>query len=48
MAYSTDPHPERGHSPATAATGKTTLLEHLLFQGGAIGKPETIESGQGL
>jgi elongation factor G len=27
-------------------TGKTTLLEHLLFQGGAISKPETIESGK--
>jgi elongation factor G len=27
-------------------TGKTTLLEHLLFQGGAIPKPETIESGK--
>jgi elongation factor G len=27
-------------------TGKTTLLEHLLFQGGAIPKPETIESGR--
>lgn len=24
-------------------TGKTTLLEHLLFQGGAIPKPETID-----
>ncbi|HCO48950.1 MAG TPA: elongation factor G [Spirochaetaceae bacterium] len=28
------------------STGKTTLLEHLLFQGGAIAKPETIESGK--
>jgi elongation factor G len=27
-------------------TGKTTLLEHLLFQGSAIPKPETIESGK--
>jgi len=27
-------------------TGKTTLLEHLLFQGGVIAKPETIESGK--
>jgi elongation factor G len=27
-------------------TGKTTLLEHLLFQGGAIPKPETIDSGK--
>jgi elongation factor G len=27
-------------------TGKTTLLEHLLFSGGAIAKPETIESGK--
>ena len=26
------------------STGKTSLLEHILFQGGAIGKPETIES----
>ena len=28
------------------STGKTTLLEHILFQGGAIAKPETIESGK--
>ncbi len=28
------------------STGKTTLLEHILFQGGAISKPETIESGK--
>jgi elongation factor G len=27
-------------------TGKTTLLEHLLFQGSAIPRPETIESGK--
>ncbi len=27
-------------------TGKTTLLEHLLFQGGSISKPESIESGK--
>jgi len=27
-------------------TGKTTLLEHLLFQGGSIAKPETIDSGK--
>ena len=27
-------------------TGKTTLLEHLLFQGGVIAKPETIETGK--
>ncbi|MDP2815064.1 MAG: elongation factor G [Rectinemataceae bacterium] len=27
-------------------TGKTTLLEHLLFQGGVIPKPETIDSGK--
>ncbi|MGA2546374.1 MAG: elongation factor G [Rectinemataceae bacterium] len=27
-------------------TGKTTLLEHLLFQGGVISKPEMIESGK--
>jgi elongation factor G len=28
------------------STGKTTLLEHILFQGGSIAKPETIESGK--
>ena len=28
------------------STGKTTLLEHILFQGGVISKPETIESGK--
>lgn len=27
-------------------TGKTTLLEHILFQGGIISKPETIEAGR--
>lgn len=27
-------------------TGKTTLLEHLLFTGGVIAKPETVESGK--
>lgn len=27
-------------------TGKTTLLEHLLFSSGAISKPETLESGK--
>ncbi len=27
-------------------TGKTTLLEHILFQGGMIAKPETIENGK--
>lgn len=27
-------------------TGKTTLFERLLFAGGAIGKPETVESGK--
>jgi elongation factor G len=28
------------------STGKTTLLEHILFQSGVISKPETIESGK--
>ncbi|HPE36152.1 MAG TPA: elongation factor G [Spirochaetales bacterium] len=28
------------------STGKTTLIEHILFTAGAIGKPETIESGK--
>ena len=27
-------------------TGKTSLVEHLLFQAGAIAKPETVESGK--
>ncbi|MFP3959587.1 MAG: elongation factor G [Spirochaetaceae bacterium] len=27
-------------------TGKTTFVEHLLFTGGAIAKPETVESGK--
>jgi elongation factor G len=27
-------------------TGKTTLLEHVLFQSGVIAKPETVESGK--
>jgi len=27
-------------------TGKTSLVEHLLFQSGAIAKPETVESGR--
>ncbi len=31
-----------GHS----ATGKTTLVEHLLFYGGVIQKPESVESGK--
>ncbi|MEW6549624.1 MAG: elongation factor G [Spirochaetota bacterium] len=28
------------------STGKTTLLEHILFQGGVISKPETVDSGK--
>ncbi|OQB94645.1 MAG: Elongation factor G [Spirochaetes bacterium ADurb.Bin110] len=28
------------------STGKTTLLEHILFQGGMISKPETVDSGK--
>ncbi|HSV56056.1 MAG TPA: GTP-binding protein, partial [Magnetospirillaceae bacterium] len=31
-----------GHS----GTGKTTLLEHLLFAAGAISRPETVDSGK--
>ncbi|HQO45635.1 MAG TPA: elongation factor G [Rectinema sp.] len=28
------------------STGKTTLLEHILFQGGMISRPETVDSGK--
>jgi len=45
MAYTTDLIRNvaiSGHG----STGKTSLLEHILFQAGAIGKPETIETGK--
>jgi elongation factor G len=45
MAYSTDSIRNvaiSGHG----STGKTSLLEHILFQGGAILKPETLDSGK--
>ncbi|MDZ7852667.1 MAG: GTP-binding protein [Halomonas sp.] len=28
------------------STGKTAFVEHLLFTGGTISKPETVESGK--
>ena len=45
MPFATD-HIKNVALAGHGSTGKTTLLEHLLFQGGAISKPETIESGK--
>jgi len=45
MANSTD-HIRNVAIAGHGGTGKTSLLEHLLFQGGAIPRPETIDSGK--